>query len=160
MYHWKDWYWSWSSNTLATWCEEPTHWKRTGCWERMKTRGDGDNRGWDGWMASLIQWTWVWASSRSWWRTGNPGVLQSVGHRVRYDWAAEQQQLSVCRVSTILRRIFYCFSIFSDVIRKQRYITPECFLFSRRLQFGTETECEFFSPTPSNLGASAVCPTI
>ena len=48
--HWKDWCWSWSSNTLATWCEEPTHWKRTWCWERLKA--EGDDRGWDGWMAS------------------------------------------------------------------------------------------------------------
>ena len=65
--HWKDWCWSWSSNTLATWCEEVTHWKRPWCWERLKARGEGDARGWDGWMASLTQWTWIWASSRSWW---------------------------------------------------------------------------------------------
>ena len=60
---WKDWCWSWSFNTLATWCKEPTHWKRPLCWERSKARGEGDNRGWDSWMASLTQWTWVWASS-------------------------------------------------------------------------------------------------
>ena len=48
--HWKD--WCWSSNTLATWCKEPTHWKRLWCWERLKARGDGDDIGWDGWMAS------------------------------------------------------------------------------------------------------------
>ena len=52
-----------SSNTLATWCEEPPHWKRPWCWKRLRTRGKGGDRGWDGWMASLIQWTWVWASS-------------------------------------------------------------------------------------------------
>ena len=57
-----------------TWCEEPTHWKRSWCWERLK-EGGGDYRGWDGWMASLTQWTWVWASSRSKWWTGKPGVL-------------------------------------------------------------------------------------
>ena len=50
------------SNTLATWCEEPTHWKRPWCWERLRALGEGDNRGWDGWMASPTQWTWVWAS--------------------------------------------------------------------------------------------------
>ena len=55
--HWKDWYWSWNSNTLATWCEELTHWKRPWCWERLKAGGEGDDRGWDGWMASLTQWT-------------------------------------------------------------------------------------------------------
>ena len=71
--------WSWNSNTLATWCEELTHWKRLWCWQRLKVGGEGDDRRWDGWMASLTQWTWVWASSRSWWRTGRPGVLQSMG---------------------------------------------------------------------------------
>ena len=55
---WKDWCWSWSSNTLATWCEELTHIKRPWCWERLKA-GVGDDRGWDGWMATLTQWTWV-----------------------------------------------------------------------------------------------------
>ena len=53
--------WSWNSNTLATWCKELTPWKRPWCWKRLKA-GEGDNRGWDGWMASLTQWTWVWAS--------------------------------------------------------------------------------------------------
>ena len=50
-------------NTLATWCEELTHWKRPWCWERLKAGGEGDDRGWDGWMASLTQCTWVWANS-------------------------------------------------------------------------------------------------
>ena len=56
--HWKDWCWSWNSNTLATWWEELTHWKRPQCWERLKAGGEGDDRGWDGWMASLTRWTW------------------------------------------------------------------------------------------------------
>ena len=56
-----------------------THWKRPWCWQRLKAGGEGDNRGWDGWMASPTQWTWVWASCRSWWWTGRPGVLQSMG---------------------------------------------------------------------------------
>ena len=88
--HQKDWCWSWSSNTLATWCEELTHWKRPWCCERLKAGGEGNNRGWDGWIASLTLCTWVWASSRSWWRTGKPGVLQSMGlQRVRHDWVTE-----------------------------------------------------------------------
>ena len=88
--HWKDWCWSWNSNTLATWYEEMTHWKRPWCWERLKAAREGDDRRWDGWMASLTQWTWVWASSRSWWWTGRPGVLQSMGsQRVGPDWATE-----------------------------------------------------------------------
>ena len=65
-------------NTLATWCEELTLWKRPWCWERLKAGGKGEGRGWDGWMASLpCLWTWVWASSGCWWWTGRPGVLQS-----------------------------------------------------------------------------------
>ena len=60
--HWKDWCWSWNSNTWTTWCEELTHWKRPWCWERLKA-GEGNNRGCDGWMASLTWWTWIWASS-------------------------------------------------------------------------------------------------
>ena len=61
--HWKDRCWSWNSNTLATWCEELTHLKRPWFWERLKVGGEGDDRGWDGWMAILTQWTWVWANS-------------------------------------------------------------------------------------------------
>ena len=93
--HWKDWCWSWNSNTLATWCEELTHWKRPWCWKRLKAEGEGDDRGWDGWMASLIQWTWVWASSRNLWWTGKPGLLQSMGsQRVRHGWVTELKRYS------------------------------------------------------------------
>ena len=75
-------------NTLATWWEELTHWNRPWGWERLKAGGKGDDRGWDGWMASPTQWIWVWVSSGSWWWIGNPGVLQSMGsQRVRHDWA-------------------------------------------------------------------------
>ena len=77
--HWKDWCWSWSSNTLATWWEELTDWKRPWCWERLKSGGEGNDKGWDGWMASPTQWTWIWASSGRWWRAGKPGVQQSMG---------------------------------------------------------------------------------
>ena len=64
--------------------------ERTWCWQRLKAEEEGDDRGWDGWMASLTRWTWVWVSSRSWWWTGKPGVLQSMGlQRVRHDWATE-----------------------------------------------------------------------
>ena len=64
---WKDWCWSWNSRSLATWCEELTHLKRPWCWERLGAGGEGDKRGWDGWMASPTWWTWVWVNSRSWW---------------------------------------------------------------------------------------------
>ena len=88
--HWKDCCWSWISNTLVTWCEKLTHWKRLWCWERLKAGGEGDDRRWDGWMASLTWCTWVWARSGSWWWTGKPGMLQSTGsQRVGHDWATE-----------------------------------------------------------------------
>ena len=80
----KDWCWSWNSNTLATWCEELIYLKTPWCWERLKAGGEGDDRGWDGWMASLTQWTWVWVNSGSWWWTGRPGMLQS-----GQDWVTE-----------------------------------------------------------------------
>ena len=81
--------WSWTSNTLATWCKELTHWKRPWCWERLKAGEEGDNRGWDGWMASPTQWTWVWVISWSWWWTGRPGVLQSMGSNKELDMAEQ-----------------------------------------------------------------------
>ena len=87
--HWKDWCWSWNSNALATWYKESTHWKRPWCWERLKA-GEGDDRGWDGWMASPMWWTWALVGSRSWWWSGKPGVLQSIGvQRAGHDWATE-----------------------------------------------------------------------
>ena len=89
-YSLKDWCWSWNSNTLATCCKELTHLKRPWCWERLRAGGEGDDRGWDGWMASLTQWTWVWVNSRSWWWIGRPGMLQFMGlQRAGHDWATE-----------------------------------------------------------------------
>ena len=88
--HWKDWCWSWNSNILATWCKELTHLKRPWCWEGLRAGGEGDDRAWDGWMASPTQWTWVWVNFGSWWWTGRPGMLQSMGsQRVGHDWATE-----------------------------------------------------------------------
>ena len=60
--HWKDWCWSWNSNILAISWEELTHLKGPRCWERLRAGGEGDDRGWDGWMASPTQWTWVWVN--------------------------------------------------------------------------------------------------
>ena len=82
--------WSWNSNTVATWCEELTHLKRPWCWERLQAGGEGDDRGWDGWMPSRTQWTWVWVNSGSWWLTGRPGVLRFMeSQRVGHDWATD-----------------------------------------------------------------------
>ena len=118
--HWKDWCWGWNSSILATWCEELTHLivhlilakrprsdelthlKRPWRWERLREGGEGDNRGWDGWMASPTQWTWVWVNSRSWWWTGRPGVLQSVeSPKVRHDWVTEELLLHYIKVPTL-----------------------------------------------------------
>ena len=86
----EDWCWSWNSNTLPTWCEKLTHLKRPWCWERLKAGVEVGDRGWDGWMASPTQWTWVWVNSGSWGWTGRPGVLQSVGlQKAGHDWATE-----------------------------------------------------------------------
>ena len=79
-----------NSSTLATSCEELIHWKKLWCWEGLGAGGEGDARGWDGWMASLTQWPWVWVNSGSWWWTGRPGVLRFMGsQRVGHDWATE-----------------------------------------------------------------------
>ena len=85
--------------------------KRPWYWERLKAGGEGDNRGWDGWMASPTRWTWVWANSGRWWWTGKPGVLQSMWwQRAGHDWAAEQQSsisLSMYAHTCILSLLFF-----------------------------------------------------
>ena len=76
--------------SLASSCEELTHWKRLWCWGGLGARGEGDDRGWDGWMVSPTRCTWVWVNSRSWWWTGRPGMLRFMGlQRVGHDWATE-----------------------------------------------------------------------
>ena len=112
--HWKDWCWSWNSNTLATWWEELTLLKRPWCWKRLKAGVEGDDRGWGGWMASPTQWTWVWASSWSWWWTGKPGVLQSMGlQRAGHDWMTELNWIS--HEHTINIKACFLISYFSQL---------------------------------------------
>ena len=95
------------------------YWKRPWCWERLKTGGEGDDRGWDGWMASPTHWMWVWVNSRSWWWTGRPDVLQSVGsQRVRHDWATEVKIYIFCHFYKVLiiftlDIVFHLMSLFS-----------------------------------------------
>ena len=131
--HWKDWCWSWKSNTLATWCEELIRLKRSWCWERLKVDGEGDDRGWDGWMASLTRWTRVWVSPRNWWWTGKPGILQSMGsQRVGHDSATDLTDWLQSYSYTVLETIL-CFlhlfpfgdklmGIFSNYKRETCYI--------------------------------------
>jgi len=111
--HWRD--WCWSSNTLTTWCKEPTHWKRPWLWERLKAGGEGDNRGWDGWMASPTRWTWVWVNSGSWWWTGRPSVLRSMGsQRVRHDWVTELSlRVHMLQLRPDTAKYIYIFKLFS-----------------------------------------------
>ena len=89
--HWKDWCWCWNSSTLATSCRGLTHWKRPWYWEGLGAGGEGDNRGWDDWLASPTRWTWVWVNSGSWWWTGTPGLLRLMGSQrsdmtIRLKW--------------------------------------------------------------------------
>ena len=102
--------WSWNSNTLATWCEEMTHLKRSWCWEKLRAGREGENRGWDGWMASLTQWTWVWVNSRSWWWTGRPVMLQSMGLQSR-TWLSNwtEDQFIISHLAYLLPNIYVYF---------------------------------------------------
>ena len=75
---------------LATSWEELTHWKILWCWEGSGAGGEGDDRGWDGWMASLTRWTWVWVNSGRWLWTGRPGMLRFMGLQgVGHNWVTE-----------------------------------------------------------------------
>ena len=78
-----------------------THLKRPWCWKRLRAGGEENDRGGDGWMASPTWWTWVWVTSRSWWRTGKPGVLQSMGsRRVGHDWVTKVNWTDYSRLRT------------------------------------------------------------
>ena len=96
------------AETPILWPPDAKSWPR--CWEWLKVGGEGDDRGWDGWMASLTQWTWVWVSSRSWWWIGKPGVPQSMGlQRGGHDWATElnwiEWQIHTARFFSLLSNI-------------------------------------------------------
>ena len=106
--HWKD--WCRISNILATWCKELIHWKRSLCWERLRARGEEGNQEWDGWMTSPTQWTWVWASSGRWLRTGKPRVLQSRVTKSQTwlsDWTTRKLTESSV-VNSLLRTLWGC----------------------------------------------------
>ena len=95
--HWKNWCWSWSSNI---WPPNEKSWLTGRDLDAWKDWGQEEKgmTGWDGWMTSSTQRTWVWANSGRQWRTGKPGVLQSMrSQRVGHDWVAEQKNhLSDC----------------------------------------------------------------
>ena len=103
---------------MATLCEELTHWKISWCWKRLKVGREGGDRGWDGWMASLTRWTWVWVSSRSWWWTGKPGMLQSMGSQgIGHNWVTELNVEYKLNSKVTLYSLLYSFS----------YLEPVCF---------------------------------
>ena len=138
---WREWCWSWNSNTLATSCKELTHWKRLWCQEGLGAGGEGDDRGWDGWMASLTQWTWVWVNSGCRWWTGRPGVLGFMGlQRVGHDLVAEPNWTDYILYYFLSQYYpsFYQSILFSDAFQRHchhRYTSPlnisECKLLAR-----------------------------
>ena len=114
---WKDRCWSWNSSTLATWCEELTHWKRPWCWDRLRAGEEGDDGGWDDWMASPTQWTWVWVDSGSWWWTRSPGVLWFTGsQRVEHDWTTELKWTVLYFLRPPISGFLFCFHLFCFVL--------------------------------------------
>ena len=105
---------------MATSCEELTHWKRLWCWEGLGAGGEGEDRGWDGFVASLTWWIWVWVNSGSWWWTGRPGVLWFMGsQRVRHNWVTE---LNWTELNLSLRNLTYK--------KNPRFWYVACYLFS------------------------------
>ena len=118
----------------VTSCEELTHWKRPWCWEGLGAGGKGGDRGWDGWMASLTRWTWVWVNSGSWWWTRRPGVLWFMGsQRVRHDWATELNwpELNACQTTNSRPISFTVFAKFCTykvwlVECTQGWLSPSC----------------------------------
>ena len=128
---------AWYSSTLATSCEELTHWKRLWCWEGLWARGEGDNRGWDGWMASPTRWIWVWVNSGSWLWTGRPGLLWFMGSQwIRHDWVTElnwTEYMSIINIITedIKRNKLFlawgCHFIIWESPAPRWRQTPQCF---------------------------------
>ena len=108
--------------------------ERSWCWERLKAGGKGDDREWDGWMASLTQWTWVWVSSRSWWWTGRPGMLQSMGsQRVRHDWATELNWTEL-RIQLNLTRSYNSSGVFWFVSSRLPKKQESCLLYRAKVR--------------------------
>ena len=157
--HWKDWRWSCNSNPLATWFEELTHWKRPWWWERLKVGGEGDDRGWDGWMASPTQWTRVFVNFRSWWWTGRPGVLQSMGSQtVGHGWATGLNWTDRADVFWITEwKYSYTVSSQDSFIERTtcRSLQKDLSTMTQRQELRKYQVIFFFHCTPSNLRGSS-----
>ena len=113
--------------------------EKTLIWERLKVGGEGDDRGWDGWMASLTQWIWAWVNTGSWWWTGRPGVLWSMGsQRVRHDWLnwTDRAYLSLAPKNIInliwVLTIWWCPCVASSLILlKEHACYDQCVLLAK-----------------------------
>ena len=99
--YWKNCCWSWSSKALTTWCEELTHWKRSWCWERLKPKRERVGRGGDGWIVSVSQWTWIWASPGP--VVEDRGVWHAVVHEVTKSWT----QLSEWTIIKVIKMVWH-----------------------------------------------------
>ena len=99
-----------------------TYWKRP-FWERLTAGGEGDDRAWDGWMASPTEWTWVWVGSGSWWWTGKLGVLQSMGpQRVGRTWVTELTGLTVlCIIILVIAQLYVSQKLQANVTNEHRF---------------------------------------
>ena len=127
-----DWCWSWNSNALATWWGELMHWKRPWYWARLKPGGEGDDRGWDGWMASLTQWTWVSTSPGSCWWTGKPGMLQSMGsQRGGHNWTNELNWIDIWEIFFSLHWSNKIIVISLGVLECSQYLNLYFFFFCK-----------------------------
>ena len=133
--------------TLATSCKELTHWKRLWCWEGVGAGGEGDDRGWDGWMASASQtrWTWVWVNSGSWWWTGRPGMLQFMGsQRVGHDWATELNWTSTSikrKLSITLKKNFT-----ATLSVERSHPNPECSVYLHQFKVSIQYQGQHTLP--------------
>ena len=113
--------------------------EKTWCWERLRAGGQGDDRGWNGWMASPTQRTWVWVDSRSWWWTGRPGVLQFMeSQRVGHDWATELNcEVEVLKLK-LYAKICVCVAmyVYKNIHHKKLQVTLTLFISSLNTKFG------------------------
>ena len=117
--------WSWNSNTLAIWCKELTHLKRPWWWERLRAGGKGDDRGWDGWIASLTRWTWVWMDFRSWWWTGRPGVLRFMRSQSR-TWLSDWTELNwTAKTFPIVKLLSVFYTVITPMLNPFIYRSSE-----------------------------------
>ena len=114
------------------WLPDGNNWligKEPWCWERLRAGGEGDDRGWDGWMASLTRWTWVWARSGSWWWIGEAGVLWSMeSQRVRHDWA------------TVLNWMLHSYVSFNALFIETLWRRYDTYYYYRRKNWSSSTQ--------------------